>query len=168
MGAKHFGSAGLILIRNREGLETLYVVYRSFRRYFKTRVCSAGVEPNFNAVVECMDKPDGDSWTARYTPKTIVTSYMKINESSVKCAKRWAAFGVWVPLVCAMMALRIAGREQFYLPVTDGRYILTGCDCLDLTGQNVFEAWEGLITGFLSLVSGSEKICLLFYPPSPT
>lgn len=73
---------------------------------------------------------------------------------------RRAGLDVWTGMSGAIMSLDITGNEQFYLLITDGKYLQTGHVFLHKTGHDDFNLWEDGGPDFV-LVSGTDPASLL-------
>lgn len=108
------------------------------------------MKPVFNATVESIGKTDNDQLTVPYTSTNrMLTAYTKKSESRVQFARRRAPLAVFITIIRAKMASDNSGNKKLYPPLTAGRYILTGSNCLDKSGHKDFEVWEGRSSEFL-------------------
>lgn len=85
-------------------------------------------------------------------------SHMEKDESMLKFAKRQVALNVCVGLLDNSPSSDWFGGEDIYIPITSGRYVLSGKNCLDQIGYNDFEVRNGNSPGFVVLISGSEPV----------
>lgn len=136
-------------------------------KYNEGGVSRSMVEPIFNRVVKSIDKSDRDRGIARYASKNgLLKSYMEKAHTLIKFAERQAASDVWVGTISDMKALDSVADKKLQILLMGGQYLLTGLDCLELTGKNDFEVREARSPRFFVLLSFPEGICLLAWPAS--
>lgn len=93
---------------------------------------------------------------------------MDKGDSELKVSRKRTALGVRLGMSGAKMVLDTARDKELYLPVTGGKYFLTGRGCQKHIGLNDFEVQESRSPGCFLVIPEAEPMFLLLCPASHT
>lgn len=108
-----------------------------------------------------MAGPIRSSEVLRYPPTNwMLMSFIEKGESSLNFARRPASMDEWAGLLSPSLRLDVFGGDDHYLQIADKRYLFTGQNCPDQTGQNDFEVREGKALGcFVLSLDRKQYLC---------